>query len=113
MKRIAFAGVQILGALLLCGLAIYLMQVGIDTKWVVICGETLFFFGYVCYRTKDLWQDRRYWATFGGLLAVHCVAVFLLQRNRPMFPGIYYGFFGIVEGLLLLALFVVGFGGGR
>ena len=64
----------------------------VDTKWVVLGSETLFFVGYVCYRTRDLWQLPLYWATFGGALGAHCIGVLLLSRIVPPCPGSTMGF---------------------
>jgi hypothetical protein len=109
MKRIAIAGLQILAALSICGIALYLMQTGVNIKWVVIGVETLLFFGFVCYRTRDFWANPRYWATVGGVFLIHVVAVVLVQRNRPMLPGMYYGAIGTIEAIFLLALILLAF----
>jgi hypothetical protein len=106
MNRIAVAGFQILAALLFCAIAIYVAESDIDMKWVVIGGLTLLLFGFVCYRTKDFWGNPRYWATFGGWFVLHCVAVVMVQRNRPMIPGMYYGSFGTLESICLLGLLI-------
>jgi magnesium-transporting ATPase (P-type) len=109
MKRIAIACLQVIGALSLVGIALYLAQVGVDIKWIVIGSETLVFFGFVCYRTRDFWPNPRYWAVFGAAFVLHVVGVVLVQRNRPMFPGSYYGVFGTLEAILLLGLIIMMF----
>jgi len=107
LKRIAVGGLQILGALSFCGIALYLAQTGVDVNWIVIGVVTVLLFGFVCYRTKDYWSNPRYWATFGGAFVLHVVAVVLVQRNYPMIPGVYYCAFGTLEGAVLSVLLVL------
>jgi len=107
MKRFAVGGLQILGALSCCGIALYLLQIGVDVNWIAIGTVTLLLFGFVCYRTKDYWSNPRYWATYGGVLVLHVFVVVLVQRNYPMIPGVYYCSFGTLEAVLLLMLLVL------
>ena len=107
LYRIAVGGLQVLGALSFIAVGIHLAQTGIDIKWIVIGGSTLFWFGYVCYRTKDLWSNSRYWAIFGGVLALHIILVVVVQRIYPNLPGIYYVSFGTLEACLLAALLIL------
>jgi len=106
MNRTAVAAFQILAALLFCAIAIYVAESDIDMRWVVVGGMTLVLFGFVCYRTKDFWGNPWYWATFGGWFALHSVAVVVVQRNRPMFPGMLYGIFGALESICLFGLLI-------
>ena len=112
MKRILVAIFQVLAALSVCALVLYLAELGLDFKWNVIGGMTLLLFGSLCYRTRDLWAKPRYWATFGGLLVIHCAMAFLLQRNFSILPLTDYAVIGIVEATLLLARFNFGFNAG-
>src|SRR5690349_2091037 len=101
MKRFIFGFLQVVGALSFIGVAIYAALCGIEFKWVLIAALTLFFFGFVCYRTRDFWQSARYWGTIVAALVLHVIGVTLIQRGRPMFPGGAYIFFGILESMLL------------
>ncbi len=110
LKRIAISIAQVLAALSLCGLALYVADSGVDFKWVAIGCLTLLLFGSVCYKTKDFWGDPWYWATLSGVFLLHCVAAGLLQRNRPMLPGMDYAAIGILESLPLFGLLLYLFG---
>ena len=63
MKRTVVAITQVVAALSVCALALYLADSGVDFKWITIGGLTLLLFGSVCYHTRDLWNNARYWAT--------------------------------------------------
>jgi len=108
VNKVGLAVLQVLAALSLVGLAIYLMQIGLDTKWVVIASFTTFFFGFVCYRTKDYWCYPKYWAVLSGGLVLHVIGVVLIQKHWPTFPGVYYGAIGTAEALVLFAIIVIG-----
>jgi hypothetical protein len=107
VKPIAIAIFQVLAALSLCGIALYVADSGIDFKWVTAGGLTLFCFGWVGYRTRDLWGNRGYWPTFGGACFLLSAAVGLLQRNLPMLPGMDYIVIGLVEIFFLDGLLVL------
>jgi hypothetical protein len=104
LKQTSLAIFQLLAALLLCGIAIYVAESGVDIKWVVTGVFTLAVFGWVCFRTRDFWGDSRYWATVGGAFVAHCVAVGVLQRNTPLLPGMVYGSIGLLEAISLFGL---------
>jgi hypothetical protein len=107
VKRVAVACLQLFGALSLCGIALYVAHKGVDFKWIAISAETLVLFGLVCYQSKDLWTNPRYWAIFGAALILHLVGAVLVQRNRPIFPGLYYGLIITFEAILLRGLIVI------
>jgi hypothetical protein len=109
MKRFILGFLQVLGALSIVGIAIYVALCGVDFKWVLIGVLTLFFFGFVCYRTRDFWQNGRYWSVIGAALVLHVLGVTLIQRGRPMFPGGFYILFGILESMLLFTIIVFAF----
>ncbi len=104
LNRHVLSVAQVVGALLLCATGIYIAEAGVDIKWIVICGFTLIYFGFVCYHLREFWLNPWYWAAFLGALLVHSVVVILLQRNRPMLPGLYYGAIGAIESICLCGL---------
>ena len=103
-RRFLVATLQVLGVLSLGGGAIYLMQGGVDAKWIAVGGLTLVYFGLVCYHTRDFWQNPKYWVAFLALVSLHVLAVGLLQGNRPALPGLYYGTIGAVEAIFVYAI---------
>lgn len=112
VKRFAISIIQVLAALSLCGVALYVAESGVDFKWVAVGSLTLLLFGSVCYRTRDLWGIPWYWATVAGVLILHCVAVGLLQRNSPMLPVMDYAVIGFVEAIFLDGLLLLLFNKG-
>ncbi|MDR3675330.1 MAG: hypothetical protein P4N24_07560 [Acidobacteriota bacterium] len=108
MKKFGVAVFQVLAALSLVALVLYLIQIGIDARWVLIGSFTAFFFGYVCYHTQDFWHNPKYWAVLSGGFGLHVIGVILIERNWPTFPLVHYGAIGTAEALGLFAIIVIG-----
>ncbi len=109
LKRKVVFRLLIVGLLLFCGVVFHFRNTAFDDKWSMIVIMTLFIFGFVCSRTQDFWADPWYWVILTGAFLLHVLVVVLVQRNFPMFPGVYYSFLGTLEAIILLGLIIFRF----
>jgi hypothetical protein len=106
MQRFLVSTIQLLAALGVVGLCLYLELEGVDPKWIHAGGFTVFVFGFVAFKTREFWNNVRYWLLLLSLVIAHSVVVATVQLRHPALGTLYYGLFSFAEGACLLFLFL-------
>jgi len=83
---------------MLTAFALYLhVALGVNPRWVSVMGLTSVIFGLAVYKTRDRWQDWRYWVALLVCLAFHFGLIVAIQVYLATFPLAILGFLGAFE----------------
>jgi len=104
-SKFSVGALQLAATVALTGLGLYLLLAGrLSARSLSMMILTSGIFGLAAYQTRDKWQDRRYWVTLLGCLAIHVALVTAIRVYLAPAPLAILGFFGAFECAALVWL---------